>query len=244
MPTRRGAIAPRRRTRAARKRYVQRALYRKAYPRGMASRTHMFKRNAAPILIGTDQNGFPTLIQDGNGAVTLGNLTPGILSNSNMFGLSYTAMLKSLIEYQDFTGLFDRYKVMGVKLKIMYHNNLGDANQHALPMICYAFDGDDASIPTSYEDVARRGYSKEKVLNANLPLSVFFKPRITKSVYQTGLTNGYTSEKATWIDCSNETVEHYGWKAWISTWLGTPTAPSGQLLSIQPTFYFACKDSL
>ena len=205
---------------------------------------HAFKRRAATIIVGLDQNNIPTLVQDGNGAMKLGSISSGpYLSNTSQFGMSYNAQLAQAVEYTDFTALFDRYKITGVKLRILYQNNMGDPNSHALPAITTAWDGDDAGVPSNKEDVTRKLFSRTKVLNANKPMSVYFRPRITKAVYQAGLTTAYTSERTCYLDCNNATIEHYGYKFWVESWLATTGAQSGQIMIIEPTLYFSCKDS-
>lgn len=204
--------------------------------------SHVFKRRCASIIVGLDQNNIPTLIQDGNGAMKLGSQGVGILSNTAQFGMSYQAQLDQVVEYQDFTQLFDRYKIMGVKLRIQYQNNMGDPNQHCLPGFTTAWDGDDAGIPSNKEDVTRKLGAKTSILNANRPFSIFFRPRVTKQVYQAGLTSAYTSERSCFLDCGNPDVEHYGYKFWIDSWLATLGAQNGQLLTIEPTMYLSMKD--
>lgn len=209
---------------------------------GVGYNKHVFKRRCATIIVGLDSNNIPTLIQDGNGAMSLGNQGVGILSNTAQFGMSYNAQLKHAVEYTDFTQLFDRYKITGVKLRVQYQNNMGDPNSHCLPGLSSAWDGDDANVPSSKEDVTRKIGAKTSILNANRSFSIFLRPRVTKSVYQQGLTSAYTSERSCYIDCSNPSVDHYGYKFWIDSWLATPGAQSGQILSIEPTLYLSMKD--
>lgn len=235
MPYRRRTTRPRRPRRKTTYR-PRRKLARKA-------NQHVFKRRCASIIVGLDSNNFPTLVQDGNGAMALGSIGTGILSNTAQFGMAYNFQLKQAVEYTDFTQLFDRYKVLGVKLNILYQNNMGDPNSHCLPGMTMAWDGDDAGVPSNKEDVSRKLNARTSILNANRPKSIYIRPRITKSVYQQGLTTAYTSERSCYIDCNNSTVEHYGYKFWIDSWLATTGAQSGQLLTIEPTVYLACKDS-
>lgn len=211
---------------------------------GVGYNRHVFKRRCASIIIGIDTNNIPTLVQDGNGAMKIGSIGSGpYLSNTAQFGLSYNAQLAHAVEYTDFTQLFDRYKITGVKLRILYQNNMGDPNSHALPGFTSAWDGDDAGVPSNKEDVTRKLGAKTSVLSANKPFSIFLRPRVTKSVYQTGLTSAYTSERSCFIDCSNPTVEHYGYKFWIDSWLATTGAQSGQIMTIEPTLYLTMKDT-
>lgn len=220
----------------------RRVLRKKQYRKRNAFNHHVFKRRAASIIVGLDSNNIPTLIQDGNGAMSLGSQGTGILSNTAQFGMSYNAQLKQVVESTDFTQLFDRYKITGVHLRILYQNNMGDPNSHPLPGFTCAWDGDDAGVPSNKEDVTRKIGARTTILNANRPSKIFFRPRVTKSVYQSGLTSAYTSERSCYIDCSNPDVQHYGYKFWVDSWLATNAAQSGQLLTIEPTLYLSMKD--
>lgn len=237
--------APKRRVPAWKKKASSRRVRRRAPLRSKYSRkfnSHVFKRRCASIIVGLDGNNIPTLIQDGNGAMSLGSQGTGILSNTAQFGMSYNAQLKHAVEATDFTQLFDRYRITGVKLKILYQNNMGDPNSHCLPGMSTAWDGDDAGIPSNKEDVTRKYRARTSILSANKPFSIYFRPRVTKSVYQSGLTTAYTSERSCYLDCNNSAIEHYGYKFWIDSWLATTGAQSGQLLTIEPTLYLSMKD--
>jgi hypothetical protein len=176
---------------------------------------------------------------------------------TSQFGLSANFQLRDVINPTDFTALFDRYKIAGVKLKFSYQNMTGaDAtnwNNASLgptytqvPIMDYSYDADDSEIPTSRPVVQQKGYAKQKLLTAMRPFNVFYKPRVTKSIYATN--PAFSSEKACYLDCNSSDIEHYGFKAWISGWpFNNTIAGSAQLtqgiLTIQPVFYISCKDS-
>lgn len=242
---RRGNVgrARRQRRQNARRNYKA-GKYGKRFGVKIASRSHVFKRFAAECVISVDQNGYPTLLQNGGGDFALGSVGVGTLANTADFGLTYTPTLANAIESSDFTNLFDRYKILGVKLKIMYQANVGEQHQHPLPLMIHSFDGDDAAMPTTWNDVAVKGYAKEVVLNANLPLKTYFKPRISKMVFNGAISTAYTSSVPEWLDCDYDKLPHWGWKAWLKSFFTGSGSTTTNAITIQPIMYLAFKDTL
>lgn len=219
-------------------------LKRKAYKKKIASKTHIFKRYGNEMIISNDSSTIPIITQT-NDNWKIG--TPNgsaYLPNAVNFGVGGFFTINEVTEASDFTNLFDRYKIVGVKLKFLYQQNTSAVNgASSFPVIAYAFDGDDAAVPGSISDVQRKGYCHEKVLNANSNFSLYIKPRVSKMMYSQTLSGlgGYSSEKPCWLDCQASTVPHYGVKLWIKDWVND----SGvyQNLTIQPVYYLALKDS-
>lgn len=210
---------------------------------GFRANTHFFKRLGQDIAL-INQPGVPggAVFWYPNPTIATPTVLHDDLPNTEQTGVGIQFQLDQAIDYTDFTALFDRYKIVGVKLKVMYQcNSAMSAYPGALPIMTYAFDCDDNTSPANKNAVATKLYAKTRVLNANRPFTIFFKPRITKQVYHGGITSGYTSEKSTWIDCSNPDVAHYGMKIWINNWL-TDTDVANKL-TITPTYYISLKDT-
>lgn len=189
--------------------------------------------------------GNPTVLSaDGNGSLAIGNQATDT-GATVQFGGGMRFMLQSILENSDIQAMYDRYKIVGVKLKFLYqHNNASNnntGNNVALPLMSYSFDGDDDQIPSTYGQLAVKQYTKQKILNGNYFSSLYLKPRITKEVYRTALTTGYTSERACWLDCANNNIAHFGLKLWFNNWC--PGATVLHQLTIQPTYYLALKDT-
>lgn len=217
---------------------------RSVYGAKISSKTHVFKRFAQPIMIGNN-NDYPYLIDNGAGQASLASIG-GDDFGTEQFGVGIKSMLQSVIDYTDFTHLFDRYKIIGVKYKFMFQNNVSTVNGRSqpnapLPLITYAFDGDDAGVPASRGVVSQKSYAKQRILNGNNMFSLYVKPRVDKAVYRSGTTSAYSSERAPWLDSTYTDVEHYGLKLWINNWL-SDSGQSTMKLTIQPVFYLACKD--
>lgn len=203
------------------------------------------------VQVGTDY--VPGLQDIGNG-VSAGNqffisspLTSPALAQNYDFTMSSQFMLNAVTNPTDLTNLFDRYKIVGVQLKIHYLQNVANAQYvpnvtgvyNNLPTIHWAFDGDDANIDSKAQ-ILQKGYCKSKVLNANRPLKIFIKPRVTKEIYNSPLTTGYSSEKACWLDCNSSAIPHFGVKFAITDWVGGPT---NHAIRITPTYYLAMRDT-
>lgn len=202
------------------------------------SKVHLFKRMANVIEFVS--KGTAVTLNDISGAIDwVGPITDD--SNTQQFGFSYTAWLNQVIQTSEFTSLFDRYKILGVKLKCMYQTNVGAyGSTGPLPILYSAYDADDNTVPANQIEVQAKGYCKTKILNGNKMFSLYFKPRIDKAVYQSGATFAYSSERVCWLDCANTSVPHYAQKFWIRNF---PVAEDGSKLTIQPTFYLALKDT-
>lgn len=169
------------------------------------------------------------------------------LAGNYDYTLSTLFKLSSVNQPSDLTNLFDRYKISGVCLKIQYLQNVGSpqgvpnvgAVYSNLPTIVYAFDGDDANVNTA-DVIQQKGYAKTRVLNANRPLSVYIRPRVTKEIYNSTISTGYSSEKACWLDANSSSIPHFGLKMSIRDWV---SAENTNALRITPIYYLQFKDT-
>lgn len=228
-----------------RKRFARRRV---AYPRRkIAGRIHMIKRLAQDIVIKNDPSlGQPLIVESGLGSFTQTSPITGTLPGTWDFTMASKYQLASVLQLSDLTNMYDRYKIVGVKLQIHYLCNTAIAQDVSnitqrsnLPVLYYAFDGDDASDNTDVQ-IRQKGYCKSVVLNANRPLSLYFKPRVNKEL-NTGTATGLSSEKAPFIDCNSSFVAHFGMKFSIKDWVGGDGINNA--LRITPTYYLAMADT-
>lgn len=248
-------------TRYGKKRYVRRA-------KKIANRTHMVKRLGQVMTItNAGYAGDPVVDQSAGGAIGIG--LPSAWTSGTGFpswGVGGALLFRAdaTVDFNDLAALFDRYKLTGVKLDVMYQQNVSIGSEDTLsvganhvvstclPVMNYAYDFDDSQAPNQMTDVTVRGYCKRRVLNANKPFSIFIKPRVLKAAIVDPIadTLAHTSERAPWLDCKNADVRHYGLKFWLSNFpIGTVNADPEQRakvtaqLTIQPTYYFALRDT-
>lgn len=246
MPLRRGRGRPRKSAPISQQK--RRAnIFRSLYPRRpIQARTHIIKRMAQPWFI-QNQAGVnvPILSADGFQSAFFGSPVAGQLPATYNVTLSSQFKLECCLDYGDITSLFDRYKIVGVKLKVQYLQNaptlaIGMSGA-VLPTLVWAFDGDDANVPPDVNTVRVKGYAKSKVLNANKPFSIFIKPRLTKEIYNSPVTTGYSSEKACWLDCNSYSLPHFGVKMALLDWVGD--GETRNALRVEPTYYLALRDT-
>lgn len=239
---RRLALGGRRRKPAAGTRVYRKKRFLRQYGR-VQSRVHMIKRLGKPAYIQNDAiSGQPVLSATAGGSMFQTTPVAGQLPQTWESGFSAQFQLNSTIDFTDMTQLFDRYKIVGVKLKFQYLANAGTPISTAnLPTLHYAFDGDDSAGPVAPNDVLSKAYCKTRVLNANIPTSVYYKPRVSKELYISPGVYGETSERPCWIDCNNPQVPHFGMKMWLADWLGG--VDNNNAIRIQPTYYLAFKDT-
>lgn len=217
--------------------------------KSIPSVSHVFKRKCGPVQITNSGSTAPQITTTCNGW-QIGGFSASAFGTTTQFGLSANFQLQDVIESTDFTQLFDRYKIVGIKLKFMYQQTTSAnsgvvSNVH--PIMDMSFDGDDSDLPVSQTAVQVKGFSKTHLLNSNRPFKTYWTPRVDKVVYTSGISTAYTSERSCWLDCNSPQVQHYGMKAWITSWpfdtnlIGTQ--PAYGELTIQPTYYIAFKDS-
>lgn len=239
MPARRARRTTRPRRRIMRRRQV-------AGRRRVASRIHKVVRLGQPMFIKNTSivGGAPQVVADGGASLfqTTGATPSPFVTGNWELGLATQFQMSSALDYSDMVKLFDRYKITGVKLSIQYLCNVGNPNSQGgmLPTLFWAFDGDDSNPPATSAEIQAKGYCHSKVLNANRPISIFVRPRVTKEVFAGLVGPGYTSEKACWLDANSVDVPHYGVKMYLADWVGDSPA---NCLRITPTYYFALRDT-
>lgn len=140
----------------------------------------------------------------------------------------------------DFTNLFDRYKLTGVKATFLYQISDAAAGGAAvLPTILYATDYDDDNVP-AYSDLRQKQNVKQRILTANRPFSIFYRPKVNTIVSSNdAFAFGMTGVKG-WIDAQQTAADHFGLKFSINNMYST-TSTNTQL-EIKFTYYFSMKD--
>lgn len=160
------------------------------------------------------------------------------------FPVSMQFQLNKAIDNNDFTQLYDRYRIDGVKIKITPLQNVSTAGGTGLlPMVCYTQDFDDSALAGSYEDVARKGYAKTKTLSR--PVSIFIRPKVSQEIYSGNLVApGYSVVKPMWLDCNSNTIPHYGLKMWFrNTQLPANATGALQCFRFETIYYLSLKDT-
>lgn len=201
--------------------------------------TYTFKRMGIPLTIKYDGGGMSATGQINTAA--LPNID-GLLNTYDVrFGIPFSA--NQATDFADFSSLFDRYRIVGVKLQFIF-----DVTQAlitgagTMPWITIAQDYDDAALPTNEANVLTKQYAKTKRMDK--PFTIYLRP---KPQLIAGQVAGTTSNSAVpnadnlYFNCTDSAVVFYGLKGYIRGWYSPIGAQS--VLRIQPTYYLALKDT-
>ena len=165
---------------------------------------------------------------DGNGSLISSATSADSMTNTLQWGNAYQFKLGSAIDSGDFTTLYDKYKILMVKIKIMYQaESATSGGASVLPIFNYCTDYDDSVAPTSLNNVATKQRARSLVLSANKPITITLRPKVAVPVYQ-GVLTAYSVNKAPYVDCVYPDVLHYGLKTWINNFY-TPTGANTKL---------------
>jgi len=182
-----------------------------------ANRTFKFKRSYIPT---------PLLITM-NGVVT---------SSAG----AYSFKLSDLPQYTEFTALFDKYRITGVKLKVIPRITMQTpagyqtAATSYMPTIVHTIDYDDATTPTDASQLNQ--YDTVKMAHNGKPFSVWIRPRAAQAQFGAGVFTSYgSSNPKQWMDVASPDIVYYGWK-WATN--GYPATLNGnQAWDVYATYY-------
>lgn len=129
---------------------------------------------------------------------------------------SFTFKLSDVPNVTEFTSLFDKYRITGIRAEwiprtnVLAINNLS-SSLTSIPPLITVVDYDDATAQ-SYNELFQ--YENAKVHNEFKPFKLYFKPMVAVATYQ-GTFTGYGSSRKMWLDCASDDIEYYSLK-WAS----------------------------
>lgn len=211
---------------------------------------YKFMRFGENCVITGGTSGAGTVAIDGPAGWALG-APSGDYNQTYQFGGAMQFQLNQCVEWKDFGNLFDKYRIKGVKVTII---PLGQPSTNAAPAIlantnyptiAIAVDNDDATTPSTWEQVAVRQDCKIKRLNK--PISVYIKsPKVATSIYD-GITSAYMQQTG-YVNTDYADVPHYGLKFFIRD-CPLPQPPQAGAINganvmfrVVTKFYLAMKD--
>lgn len=173
--------------------------------------------------------------------------------NGNNFPYSLAFTFNDIGNVSEFSNLFDRYMITGVK--VMFHlltnpdvdtiqtNVNSAATVQVYPRLWYARDNDDSNL-TTLASLKEYGNVKCKVLHPNRLTSVYIGyPRTAAGLSQTSGLSASSVNKPTWIDCGFPNVNHYGLKFAVDFGSAVAQASSSMFrVKLELKYYFKCKD--
>ena len=121
------------------------------------------------------------------------------------------------------TNMYAQYKIKWVKLSIKLRSDvsttLGGGNS-VRPRIFWSTTPNGVSTnlyPASLGDIMENGKFQTRVLDAERPVTIMIRPKMSQPVYQAGVTSAY-AQATGWIDSEYPNVEHYGLQLGIDNW--------------------------
>lgn len=145
--------------------------------------------------------------------------------------------------FNDFTQLFDQYKITGIKqyFRLVTNPDAPSAtmtNTFVYPSLWLCPDRDDGAAITLQQIKEKQGV-KRIVMLPNRIVSRYVKVNIAPLVYEGVTTSGYSVAQPRWIDMNSPAVQHYGLKSVIEN---CGVSGLGQYqIEVETKYYFSCK---
>lgn len=162
------------------------------------------------------------LIQTTSGIATLGK---------------YTFNMGNMTNYSEFTNLFQRFRIVAIKLSIVpvwTENNLVPGTSFSMPNVHSVVDYDDSTTPGDLNELLQ--YSNYKRTRGHMVHSRYFKPAIQMAAYETTLATAYVPKWKQWLSTDDFATPHYGLKYYIDA-IGAVVS-----FRVYAKYYFQCKD--
>lgn len=252
---------PRRRTAGVRRRTFRRRAARPvAVPRPiMRSRRYTAPHSYKRVASSTDLNTLSLISTSVSGAGSVVLTGPFILyQTSNSIGPTYAGFgvaftLAALPGAADFTTLYDKYKILGVSVKLFPVFAVGLASETVAAggyfggMIHSVLDYDDNSAPTASEaglkELRERvGYRMNNMLatgSRQICLRRYFRPRIRIQVDSGAGTGKMQVNRAQWLDMQDVDIPHFGIK-WLLEGYNSTLAQAVHTFKLDATYYIKC----
>lgn len=153
-------------------------------------------------------------------------------------------MLSNLPNYTELTALFDQYKITAVKARFIFDmtasNIPNTTTQNTMPNLITVIDKNDGTALAAITDYEQ--YETMKVRRLDKQITIYFKPRVSSSLYSAGGFTGYAISPQVWVDTNSPSVEYYGLKYGINGNMegGVGTNKIGAI-TIYWTYYIMCK---
>jgi len=195
--------------------------------RTLSLRAHMFKRTDVK------QATFnPSL-----GVQFYANNNPASLSVSGYYGLG------GLNNYTEFSDLFDQYRIVWIKWKLIWNHpndtmNTSGAQSTGVPILYTIKDTNDgtcySSLPLMAENETFESYLLTK------PVVKSFRPKCAQAVYSGAFTS-YAEQGMPWIDSNSTTVQYYGIK-WAIDPNGSNINAATGTITVVSQVWVECRD--
>lgn len=218
------------------------------------NKIHAFKRTVASknfSQVYTDVSAGSNINFSNSGMVTL---SLSATQNTQYFAFGKAFVLSELPNYTEITQLFDSYKIIGIKFRIIPVNNTTSVDDTTNPangmlggFLHWIVDHDDNDAPTASDvgiDELRQNnsYKVHNLFNSYNKNGFvrYIRPKIPiASTY--GALSGTIESKPQWLDCNSPIVDHFGLKGVFE--IVNPSANVRYLnMKMEATYYLRAKD--
>jgi len=135
---------------------------------------------------------------------------PSIVTSTTLPTLgSAQFTLAGFDDFVEYTGLFDRYRFLGLQHTLV---PLTPGGATVFGRFTSAIDLDDANVPATFAGVAVKQGSLESIGGTGHTHS--YVPHIAPAVYGSGVFSSFSNVRSDscWLDCASTNVAHYGLK--------------------------------
>lgn len=162
-----------------------------------------------------------------------------VSGGASYFGAS-SFEIQNLPNFNEFTSLYDQYKLTAIKYQILPRGNSADvgtsATQGNQGRIFSVIDYDDSNAPASFNDMTQ--YQNLKSTPNTMTHTRYFKPKFIMDVLSGGVGLTANAPRSGWIDCTQADVKHRGIKIGIQA----PNATATWTYDLMVTYYLAFKN--
>lgn len=224
---------------------------RRAYRRRVGTQTHDYKRFTWDYTLkNTYVGGNSDLILNVDG-VDQGKSYLGVQLGSLVSSVNGTSAIGGCIQFRmdmlpglnDFSTLYDKYKLRGASVRIIPLSNFASAsNLGTLPVITAVVDQDDKTIPS--DDIVLREYGNCKVKRLANGFKMYVRPKINTTIADnTGADQSAVVTSPKFLDMAQPSIEHFGVKFWLDNVLLGNTTNVNALFKIVIKYYFTCSQT-
>lgn len=206
--------------------------YKKSYNKSYSKGTSMVPRNRfskSDVYFFKRTVSLPTIVVDPSGGDT-------------SFGYSFN--LGVLPNYTEFTTLYQKYRIVGVRVRfipsvtevIAVTVTGPPVLSNSMTPFYYVVDYNDSTPPSSVAQMLEYQNVKVTIPSSDKIRSIYFKPRAALAAYSGVTFTSYASDKGNWIDTNSPNVQYYGLKGY---WPQSDRVSMG--FRVLATIYLQCK---
>jgi hypothetical protein len=187
----------------------------------LALRPHRFTRTTSTQFGVNSYAGFTSP----SGATVYGNglQLSYTLAQINMNGTANSFVL-AVPDYTEFSALFDQYRIVGVKERWIWSNNIGNSSAavgtltgNAIPIVQSCFDYNDAVPPATNVVLQEREDTRYLTFDSTGPKTFSVKPKQIGALSVGGATASLAGQTVDWVNTSSPTVIHLGHKMYMES---------------------------